>query len=107
MFYVFYLFLPSPIFLQLCEMESLSCSSQQNRIDTSKGCTILQVKQHKRTSRDVKSGNVKHLIKFLFVLFAKGIASRFCRTMTEIKLNLIPYFPRIKEMDRVGFEPTT
>ncbi|HYZ60127.1 MAG TPA: hypothetical protein VE544_10770 [Nitrososphaeraceae archaeon] len=29
----------------------------------------------------------------------------FCSTL--IKLDLMPYFPRIKEMDRVGFEPTS
>jgi hypothetical protein len=31
----------------------------------------------------------------------------FCPTLTKNEPKIIPYFPRMKEMDRVGFEPTT
>jgi hypothetical protein len=30
-----------------------------------------------------------------------------CPTIIEIQHNLMPYFTRLKEMDRVGVEPTT
>jgi hypothetical protein len=33
-------------------------------------------------------------------------AYKFCPTFTQNKSDLIAYFTRIKEMDRVGFEPT-
>jgi hypothetical protein len=41
--------------------------------------------------------------KLLYIKLAPGIAGEFCPTMTENKRDLMPYFPRIKEMDRVGF----
>jgi hypothetical protein len=31
----------------------------------------------------------------------------FCPTIIQIELTIIPYFTRIKEMDRVGVEATT
>jgi hypothetical protein len=35
------------------------------------------------------------------------LCETFCPTTIQNDLNLMPYFPRIKEMDRVGVEPTT
>jgi hypothetical protein len=35
------------------------------------------------------------------------LCETFCPTTIQNDLNLMPYFPRIKEMDWVGVEPTT
>jgi hypothetical protein len=49
------------------------------------------------------SNNLSHQIKLLYIKLAPGIVGEFCPTMTENKCDLMPYFPRIKEMDQVGF----